>query len=233
MRQVFPGEIGDLGKGGDAIFVAAADRLLQPDPHHAGANLAAAGEERFIDEAGIGHQTGRRQCDLDGHILTAAQQVEHSHVLACLPLVVPVAAKLIENAVRTGAAGLTVADLSIEGLAQGRLVIIILAALRPVGVGVVAVENDTLQIRRIVRHIRVSGRDLKLQMTAAGDLDAGEAQAQALHIIRKIFAGEVIAVKELRDLECGLGLHHGIGLFVHNRVLLKNIPTAQAASSSV
>ena len=24
MRQVFPGEIGDLGKGGDAIFVAAA-----------------------------------------------------------------------------------------------------------------------------------------------------------------------------------------------------------------
>ena len=108
MRQVFPGEIGDLGKGGDAIFVAAADRLLQPDPHHAGANLAAAGEERFIDEAGIGHQTGRRQCDLDGHILTAAQQVEHSHVLARLPLVVPIAAELVENAVRTGAAGLTV-----------------------------------------------------------------------------------------------------------------------------
>ena len=58
-------------------------------------------------------------------------------------------------------------------------------------------------------------------------------RAQALHIIRKIFAGEVIAVKELRDLECGLGLHHGIGLFVHNRILLKNVPTAQAASSSV
>ena len=96
-----------------------------------------------------------------------------------------------------------------------------------------AVENDTLQIRRIVRHIRVSGRDLKLQVTAAGDLDAGEAQAQALHIIRKVFTGEVISVKKLRDLECGLGLHHGIGLFVHNRVLLKNIPTAQAASSSV
>lgn len=52
MRQVFPGEIGDLGKGGDAVFVAAADGLLQPDPHHAGTNLAAAGEERFIDEAG-------------------------------------------------------------------------------------------------------------------------------------------------------------------------------------
>ena len=66
-----------------------------------------------------------------------------------------------------------------------------------------AVENDTLQIRRIVRHIRVSGRDLKLQMTAAGDLDAGEAQAQALHIVRKVFTGEVVSVKKLRDLERG------------------------------
>ena len=162
MRQVFPGEIGDLGKGGDAVFVAAADGLLQPDPHHAGTNLAAAGEERFIDEAGIGRQAGRRQRDLNGHILTAAQQIEHSHVLARLPLVVPIAAELVENAVRAGAAGLTVAHLPIEGLAQGRLVIIVLAALRPVGVGVVAVENDALQIGRIVRHIRVSGRDLKL-----------------------------------------------------------------------
>ena len=108
MRQVFPGEIGDLGKGGDAVFVAAADGLLQPDPHHAGANLAAAGEESFIDEAGIGRQAGRRQRDLNGHILAAAQQVEHSHVLARLPLVVPIAAELVENAVRTGAAGLTV-----------------------------------------------------------------------------------------------------------------------------
>ena len=53
------------------------------------------------------------------------------------------------------------------------------------------------------------------------------------YIIRKIFAGEVVSVKELRDLEKGLGLHHGIGLFVHNLILLKNVPTAQAASSSV
>ena len=92
MRQVFPGEIGDLGKGGDAVFVTAADGLLQPDPHHAGTNLAAAGKERFIDEAGIGHQAGRRQRDLNGHILTAAQQIEHSHVLArlLLPLLLAV-----------------------------------------------------------------------------------------------------------------------------------------------
>ena len=96
-----------------------------------------------------------------------------------------------------------------------------------------AVENDTLQIGRIVRHIRVSRRDLKLQVPAAGDLDAGEAQAQALHIIRKVFTGEVVSVKKLRDLERGLGLHHGVGLFVHNHILLKIVPTAQAASSSV
>ena len=96
-----------------------------------------------------------------------------------------------------------------------------------------AVENDALQIGSIVRHIWVSGRDLKLQVTAAGDLDAGETQAQALHIIRKVFTGEVVSVKKLRDLERGLGLHHGIGLFVHNRILLKIVPTAQAASSSV
>lgn len=90
------------------IMLCTADGLLQPDPHHAGTNLAAAGEERFIDEACIGRQAGRRQRDLNGHILTAAQQIEHSHVLARLPLVVPIAAELVENAVRAGAAGLTV-----------------------------------------------------------------------------------------------------------------------------
>ena len=96
-----------------------------------------------------------------------------------------------------------------------------------------AVENDALQIGRIVRHIRVSGRDLKLQVTAARNLDAGETQAKTLHIIRKVFAGEGISVKKLRDLEQGLGLHHGVSLFVHNHILLKIVPTAQAASSSV
>ena len=69
------------------------------------------------------------------------------------------------------AARFTVALLAVEGLAEWRHVVVVLAALWPVGVGEMGIENHADELALIVGVVRVIAANLKLQISAAGDLD--------------------------------------------------------------
>ena len=73
-----------------------------------------------------------------------------------------IAAIAVVGTVGTEAAGSAVAHLAVRGLAGGRGIVVIVLAGRPVGVGVVAVDDDALQGLGVVRVVRVLAGQLKL-----------------------------------------------------------------------
>ena len=104
-------------------------------------------------------------------ILAAAQQIDLPHIFAGFSAAVCRTAELVECTGCADAARFTVALLAVEGLAEWRHVVVVLAALWPVGVGEMVIENHADELALIVGVVRVIAANLKLQISAAGDLD--------------------------------------------------------------
>lgn len=84
-------------------------------------------------------------------------------------------------------------------------------------------QEDTLQLRNVIRALRVVALHLELQDAAAGDLDLGEREPQALHILGEIIGGSIDAHGGGQN-ELGVLHDSGIGLIVlaiHRLFLLK------------
>ena len=129
------------------------------------------------------------------------EDVEHPHILAQLALAA--GAELVVAAGLAQQAGISVALFAVHGLALGRGVVVVLAPLGPVGIGVVAVEDDPLQGLHILRVVRIVAGHLEDQHPAARDLDPLETQVQAIHILRQFLLGKVAAVHHVRQQEGG------------------------------
>ena len=79
-------------------------------------------------------------------------------------------------------------------------------------------QDDTLQKTGILRILRVAGRQLELQSAASRDLDLGEGERQALHIIGKIIIAEVKTVHSGK-VECVGGRHRRSFKITHFLIL--------------
>ena len=190
-REVFACQIPYLSEGSNAVGIAAAFCALQTNFHDgriAGATASDKGEIHEIIERA---QACGRQGELQRKILAAAQQIDLPHIFAGFSAAVCRTAELVERAGRTDTARLTVALLAIEGLAEWRHVVVVLAALWPVGVGEMVIEKHADELALIIGVIRIIVADLKLQIPAAGDLDPLHGQLQAVHIVGKILARKV------------------------------------------
>ena len=74
-------------------------------------------------------------------------------------------------------------------------------------------QEDALQLRDVIRALRVVALHLELQDAAAGDLDLGEREPQTLHILGEIIGGGVGAHSGGQN-ELGALHNGGVGLIV-------------------
>jgi hypothetical protein len=222
-RQLLAGEVVELLEGGHAVIILAVVLLFQPDTNHAAADAAPPGNKGGVDELRIGRDAGGGEGQLDGHDFSAAEQVDDSLVLARFPFsgALGIAAIAVVGAVGADAAGIAIAQLAVHGLAGGRGIVVVVLACGPVGIGVVAVDNDALQILGVVRVVRIVAGQLKLDLPAAGDLHALETQLEAVDVLRQLFLGKAGAAvgRHIGQQERG-ALHQSSVLSVHIIVLL-------------
>ena len=217
LRQLIAGEVIEPLERGNGVIILPVVLLFQPDLHHTTADTATPGDKRGVHELRVGRDTGGGQGQLDGHGLSAAEQVNDPLVLTRLAPTgsLGIAAIAVVGTVGTEAAGSAVAHLAVRGLAGGRGIVVIVLAGRPVGVGVVAVDDDALQGLGVVRVVRVLAGQLKLDLPAAGDLHALEAQLKAIDVPRQLFLGKAgVSGRHVGQQERG-ALHHSSGLSVH------------------
>ena len=110
---------------------------------------------------------------------------------------------------------MAVADLAVRGLAIGRSVIVLALPGDPVGVGIVAVEDNALQVPGVIRVVRVLAGQLELELPAAGDLHAFEAQLKALNVLRQLLLGKAVVGSRHIGQQEGGALHHSSALSIH------------------
>ena len=78
-----------------------------------------------------------------------------------------------------------------------------------------AVDDDALQGLGVVRVVRVLAGQLKLDLPAAGDLHALEAQLEAIDVPRQLFLGKAgVSGRHVGQQERST-LHHSSSLSVH------------------
>ena len=174
LAHLFRLEIFHLTEGRHAVGVVAVVHALQADLHHAAPCRTAPGHKRGVHEIIERSQAGRRQRELQRDIVAVLQKIQNTHILAGLPLSVCCRPVTVQLTGSTGAAGCTVALLSVHGGAQRDGVIIVFTALGPIRATGMVIQDNALQKTGILRILRVAGRQLELQCAAGRDLDLGE-----------------------------------------------------------
>ena len=100
-------------------------------------------------------------------------------------------------------------------------IFIILAAVRPVGIGIVVEDQNAFQRLFIVRIFRVVRGNLKHKVSTGGNLDPLEAHLQTFHIIGEVFGCES-AVHRCGQLKRN-GFHCSVDVLVClNRLICHN-----------
>src|SRR5699024_5677410 len=99
---------------------------LESDLHQAAVGAAPPGHKSLAHKFAERADAGRRQCQLQRHILAAAQQIQHPHILASFAAACRTGTKPVQDAGDAGPAGLTVALLAVHRLAERRFVVIVL-----------------------------------------------------------------------------------------------------------
>ena len=84
--QLLTTEIVQTAEGGNTVIILSVVHFFKPDLHHAAIGRTAAEHKGLVHKLPEGFQTGRRQGHLQRHELTAAEQVEHTHVFTCFPV---------------------------------------------------------------------------------------------------------------------------------------------------
>ena len=143
--------------------------------------------QKFAERA----DAGGRKIDCQRHKFSAAQQVQHSHILAGFAAAIAGAAKLAQRTSLADTTGLTVALLAVHRRTKRRYIIAVLITLRPVGAACVIEQNHTGESGAVIRVLRVAGGQFKLQHTACGNLDAGKRHCKAVHVLGKFFVAEL------------------------------------------
>lgn len=174
LAHLFRLEIFHLTEGRHAVGVVAVVHALQADLHHAAPCRTAPGHKRGVHEIIERSQAGRRQRELQRDIVTVLQKIQNTHIFAGLPLSVCCRTVTVQLTGSTGAAGCTVALLSVHSGAQRDGVIIVFTALGPIRATGMVIQDNALQKTGILRILRVAGRQLELQCAAGRDLDLGE-----------------------------------------------------------
>ena len=104
--QLLAGEVPHLAERGNAVIVAIAAHALQPNSDDAAVKGTLTPGKRRIVKSVVGGEAGRREGNLDGHELAAAEQVERPHILTRLPSAVAGTAKGVEPTAGTQTAGI-------------------------------------------------------------------------------------------------------------------------------
>ena len=116
---------------GARIFLAVI-LLFQTDAHDTAIGSTAAQGKGLGVKLLERLDAGRRQIDLNRQILTAAEQVNDTHILACLACALGSSAEGVQLTGRAYTTGFANTYLTVQGTAQ-RLVILVIVALGPVG----------------------------------------------------------------------------------------------------
>ena len=203
-------------EGSHTVGVASVVHTLEADLHHTAVNRTAAGRKGSRDEIGIGAKARRRKREQHRHVLTAAKNIQIAHILAGLAFSFLHGAVLVERTGRTNTAGGTVTRLAVNGRTKRRYIVVILRSLRPVGAGVMIVEDHALDILGIVGVLRVIAGDLKLQAAASRNLHTWEAQTKPLVILGYIH-GDTVVLDNSGQNEILFGLHHGVFIVVSHK----------------
>ena len=206
---------------GNAVILALRVRLaFQANLHKAAVGGAVAENKALIQKLTERADAGGREIDRQRHKLPAAQQVQHPHILAGFATTVAGTAKLAQRTSLANTTGLTVALFAVYRGAERRHIIAVFIVLRPVGTACVVEQNHAGESGAIIRVLRVTGRQFKLQHAACGNLDAGKGHRKAVPILGKFLTAEIgIAHFGQHKIQRFVGGHSsgGCGISVHHR----------------
>ena len=155
LRQLLALEIVQAGECGDAVVILAVIHLLQPDLHHTAEACATAHHESAACEFPERFQAGGRQRHLQRQKIPAAQQVKRAHIFTGLAGPFRRGTIFVHCARCAQPTGLTNAQLAVRGRAQRRRVFVVIAALRPVSIVQMMVDDHAGQVLRVVGIVRV------------------------------------------------------------------------------